>query len=100
MFLFKFNLLKSHRAELDQKQQTVDNQTKRVEELQSGLVDKDAQEMKIKELQDSLESMKNSLVCQEEKSKETQRELDETLEKLEKQREEKEKLLQQQNTVR
>ena len=43
--------------------------------------------------------MKNSLVCHEEKSKETQKELDVTLEKLEKQREEKEKLLQQQNTV-
>ena len=85
---------------MDKKQQVVEAQTKRVEELQTGLVDKDAQEMKIKELQDSLESVKNSLVCQEEKSKETQKELNETLEKLEKQREEKEKLLQQQNTVK
>ena len=85
---------------MDKKQQVVDEQTKCIQELQSGLVDKDAQEMKIKELQNSLESMKNSLVCHEEKSKEAQKELDETLEKLEKQREEKEKLLQQKNTVR
>lgn len=77
----------------------VEVQTKHVKELQSGLVDKDAQEMKIKELQESLALMKNSLVFQEEKSKETQKEFDETLEKLERQREEKEKLLQQQTTV-
>ena len=75
----------------------LDLQNKRVEELQIGLVGKDTQEAKIKELEESLLLLKSSLNLQEEKSKGTQKELEETLEKLEKQREEMDKLQQQSN---
>ena len=70
----------------------LDVQNKTIGDLRSGLTDKSTQELKISELEESLQSMTSALNVQSEKTSELQKELEETLEKLEIETREKEKL--------
>jgi len=85
------------RTQLEERNEMLDLQNKTVGELQSGLTDKNVQEQKISELQESLQSMERALNGQSEKTTELEKELEETLEKLERETREKEKL---QNNVK
>lgn len=67
-------------------------QTIRVTELEKGVCEKDTQEMKICELQHLLQNAKNDMAVETEKTKTLQIELEETMEKLEEQKQEKERL--------
>lgn len=67
-------------------------QNLRVQELEKGVCEKNTQEMKICELQRLLKNTKNDISLESEQSKALQKELEETLEKLEEEKQAKERL--------
>ena len=82
----------SYRNQIEETKRIYEVQKKRLEELETGVCEKDTQEMRIKELQCMLDHVNNDMKLQTDKLKDVQQELEDTLKKLENEKLEKESL--------